>query len=271
VRLIVTRPSAQARTLVQELTALGLDAVALPLIGIEPLAPRDVQALRHAWATLAEQRLVTFVSANAVEHFFAAAPASAAPTAAMTPAALIATAAAAWPLGTWAGSTGPGTTAALRAAHVPPACIKAPAEDAPQHDSEALWQALRGEHWAGARVLIVRGEGGGREWLSDTLRAAGAQVEQLAAYRRTLPAWGAIDTAVLAAADADPGAHVWHFGSSEAVHNLERMAPAGRWRASTACVTHPRIAQAACAAGFSEVRVLAAGSAALARIYRAAA
>jgi uroporphyrinogen-III synthase len=49
-RLIVTRPAAQAEPWVQALRALGFDAVALPLIGIEPLA--DPAPVHEAWRLL---------------------------------------------------------------------------------------------------------------------------------------------------------------------------------------------------------------------------
>lgn len=250
-RLIVTRPIAQAVPAVQELRALGVDAHALPLIGIEALpgagdaaseSPEgDVASeLRRCWATLAERRLVMFVSANAVAHFFAAAGGSA------------------WPPQTLAGSTGPGTTAALMAAGVPASCLREPGPEAGRLDSEALWQRLRDLDWFGASVLIVRGEGG-RDWLAETLRNAGALVEHVAAYRRTLPRLSDEQATLLAAAEADPARHVWHFSSSEAVHNLPRLAPGGGWRTSHAMATHPRIGEAARSVGFTQVQVLAPG------------
>lgn len=56
-------------------------------------------------------------------------------------------------------------------------------------DSEALWQlpALATVlATPGARVLIVRGEGG-REWLAEQLAAQGAEVHYLQLYRRAVP------------------------------------------------------------------------------------
>ncbi|MBI5721219.1 MAG: uroporphyrinogen-III synthase [Burkholderiales bacterium] len=257
-RLLVTRPIEQAEPAVAELRAHGVDAHALPLIGIEalPQAPQGEggaqpsAALRRCWATLADRRLVMFVSANAVMHFFAAAGG------------------AAWPPQALAGSTGPGTTAALLAAGVPPARVREPGPEAGRLDSEALWQRLRDLDWRGSKVLIVRGEGG-RDWLADTLRAAGAQVEQVAAYRRTLPRLGPAEAALLAAAEADPGGHAWLFSSSEAVHNLPRLAPASAWRASFAFATHPRIGEAARAVGFVHVQVLSPGLPALRQAWSA--
>lgn len=259
-RLIVTRPAVQAPDALRELHALGIDAVALPLIGIEPLAGEAAAGggedrrspLGRCWATLAEQRLVMFVSANAVEHFFAAAPAGAS-----------------WPAAVLAGSTGPGTSGALRRFGVPEACLVQPGADAPRLDSEALWEQLRGRPWRQADVLIVRGEGGGRDWFAKTLRSAGARVQIVEAYRRTVPQPGADEAALLAAAQAQPGAFAWHFSSSEAVRNLLHLAPSARWRASVAFATHPRIAEAARAAGFTDVRTPAPGAGALAAAWRA--
>ena len=194
--------------------------------------------------------LAVFVSANAVAHFLAE-PGQPA-----------------WPPGTLAGSTGPGTTAALRQAGVPAACIREPAAGAERLDSEALWQQLRALDWRGARALIVRGEGG-RDWLADTLRAAGAEVEFVTAYRRALPRFDEAQAALLAAAQADPAGHVWHFSSSEAVHHLPRLAPGARWQASAALATHPRIGEAARAIGFGDVQVLAPGLSALLAAWKA--
>ena len=232
-RLIVTRPRAQAAAWVRDLQALGRDAVALPLIDIAPLD--DTGPLRHAWQRLHGYALVMFVSANAVRHFFDAAPA-----------------AARWPAGVLAGSTGPGTSAALRAGGVPEAQLVEPAADTARFDSEALWARLAGRDWAGRRALVVRGEEG-RDWLAGTLRAHGAEVEFLAAYRRGPPQCDAQGRAVLDDARRDPAAWLWLFSSSEAVANLRALAPAADWSRSAAAASHPRIAQAARAAGFGRV------------------
>ncbi len=55
--------------------------------------------------------------------------------------------------------------------------------DTARSDSEHLLQRSTWRRCAGKRVLIVRGDGG-RELLADGLRAAGAGVEPVAAYRR---------------------------------------------------------------------------------------
>jgi hypothetical protein len=66
--VIVTRPAREAVQWVEDLRAAGLDAVALPLIVIEPVA--DAAPLRAAWSHLADYAALMFVSATAVEHFF---------------------------------------------------------------------------------------------------------------------------------------------------------------------------------------------------------
>ena len=235
-RVIVTRPAAQAMPWVQSLQQHGIWAQALPLMEIAPAL--DAAAVTIAWQQLAAARLVMFVSANAVEHFFALRPHGAA-----------------WPRSTQAASPGPGTTRALQEAGVPPPQIVEPAADSPQFDSEALWQVLRTQDWQGAAVQVVRGDGG-RDWLADTLREHGAQVGFVSAYRRTAPTWDAAAQSLLADALARPAAHLWFFSSSESIDHLmthlERSAaalPAG----ARALATHPRIASRAQKAGFAPV------------------
>jgi uroporphyrinogen-III synthase len=113
--------------------------------------------------------------------------------------------------------------------------------------------AARG--WAGRRVLVVRGEDG-RDWLADRLRAEGADVAHVAAYRRAPPQPGTDGQALLDAARAVPARHAFVFGSSEAVAHLRTLCPQADWAAAVAFAGHPRIAEAARAAGFGVVRVL---------------
>jgi len=231
-RVLVTRPAAQAAVWVDRLRATGIDAEALPLIAIVPVADRD--QLTAAWTGLSARRLVVFVSSNAVVHFFAARSPGLA-----------------WPAGVVAAAPGPGTADALRESGVPQAAIVAPASDAQQLDSESLWARLQGRDWRGASVLIVSGEGG-RDWLAERLRQAGATVESLPAYRREAPVFAGDSALCLTQALAD-AAVVWLFSSAEAIANLERAAGAGRFARSRAVATHPRIAERARAAGFGRV------------------
>ncbi len=243
-RLIVTRPAAQAASWVEALRALGIDAQALPLLDVAALD--DAAPLRAAWARLGEFALVVFVSANAVQHFFGARPAG-----------LV------WPERLLAGATGPGTSAAMRGAGLAGDLIVEPAADSATFDSEALWARLAGLDWAGRRVLTVRGEDG-RDWLATALRERGAQPEFLAAYRRLAPRPDAAGQALLLAALADPEQHRWIFSSSEAVQHLGGLAPGADWSRSHAYASHPRIAASARQLGFGVVEEVAPTPAALA-------
>jgi len=231
-RVVVTRPAAQAAVWTERLRERGIDAEPLPLIEIAPLADRS--PLVAAWRAIAGHRLVVFVSANAVEQFFAARPDG------LT-----------WPGDVAAGAPGPGTAEALLAAGCHAAAIVSPAVGAAQFDSEALWERLRGRDWNGARVLVVRGDGG-RDWLGDRLREAGAAVDTVGAYRRIAPAFTGAARERLDAIVASDGV-VWLFSSSEAIANLARAAADARWQDARAVATHPRIAAHARGVGFGVV------------------
>ena len=246
-RVIVTRPAEQATPFVERLRGLGVDAVALPLLTIEPAPDRAL--LQALWQELDRLALVMFVSANAVAHFVAARPAG-------RP----------WPEGVHAGSTGPGTSAALRAAGVPQSLIDEPPPEGP-FDTDTLWQRLRTRDWHGRRVCVVRGEDG-RDWLAEQLRDAGAELRFVAAYRRVAPRWSAEQVALVDQALADPARHGWHFSSSEALGHLLQARAGADWSASLAWATHARIAARAREAGFGQVHELAPGAEALAQWLR---
>lgn len=234
-RVLVTRPERDGRHWVDQLRARGHQALLLPLIAIGP-APQP-QALAEAWLRLAGYRAAMFVSANAVDGFFAAAP----PSTAFAPRA-------------WA--PGPGTRDALLAAGVPRIAIDAPPREAAQFDSESLWQVVSGQLQAGDRLLLVRGadaagRGQGRDWLAQQLAARGVAVDPVAAYTRQSPAWDQAQRALAQAAAGD--GTLWLFSSSEAAQNLRALLPEQDWSRARALVTHPRIADAVHVLGFSEV------------------
>ena len=247
-RVLVTRPAREAERWVNDLQARGLDAQALPLIAIGP-AP-DAAPVQAAWHRLVEgdrggYAAVMFVSANAVHHFFELKPVN------------VGSSWSSFAIDSRAWSPGPGTTAALLAAGVPAASIDAPAADAGQFDSESLWARVAPQVGPGRRVLIVRGAdaGGrssGRDWLAQQIVAAGGQVDVFAAYGRCAPALGAAERERAAQAAGD--GTVWLFSSSEAIAHLRAALPEQDWGAARAVATHPRIAQAARAAGFGAVR-----------------
>ena len=259
-RVIVTRPAREASHWVAQLELRGLAAVALPLIAIGPCTePAAQQALHHARAHVAQggspdrphggyYRALMFVSGNAVAYFFESNRALA-----LIPYGPLAIDTRAW-------SPGPGTARALAAAGVPAGQIDGPAANALQFDSESLWQQVSHQIGPGDRVLIVRGhshgatdaaQGTGRDWLAQHIADAGGQVEFVAAYERVAPVLTAAQVALAQQAAQDGS--VWLLSSSEAVRHLCQALPQQSWQAAQALATHPRIAQAACAAGFGNV------------------
>ena len=241
-RVLVTRPAGEAARWVQGLAECGIDAVALPLIDI--VAEPAGEALDAARTSLAACDAAMFVSAHAATAFLQP----------ISLPALVGVACDAIKTRAWA--TGPGTTAALRRAGWPAERLDAPTADAPQFDSEALWARVRHQAGPGRRVLIVRGGDAcgralGRPWLAEQLQAAGAQVDQVVAYRRVAPVLDAAQRALALSAATDTS--LWLFSSSEAVANLCAALPTQDWRAARALATHPRIAQTAREAGFGSV------------------
>lgn len=231
--VVLTRPRAEAQRWASRLQERGIACVVLPLLSIGP-APQP-EALRQAAAGADGYAALMFVSANAVQGFFAAAPVLQRAR-------------------TWA--PGPATREALLAAGVPAERIDAPAAEAEQFDSEHLWQRVQGQLHAGDRLLLVRGADGegrsqGRDWLAQQLAAAGVQVDTVAAYSRQAPVWDDSEQAAARRAAADGS--LWLFSSSEAVQQLGALLPGQDWTGARALATHPRIAQAAAAVGFGEV------------------
>lgn len=264
-RVIVTRPEDEARDWVEQLAQAGFAAEALPLIAIRPAAQAgDVAALRQAHSALAQYAACLFVSGNAVRHFFKGFWPFIEPGRAQGAMKSIATASP-LPADLRLLAPGPGTAAALRDVGVPASQIDTPALDAEQFDSEALWQQIGSRNWAGQRVLVVRGRAGasgpdvstgepaapGRDWIARQWQAAGAQVDFVCVYERVRPELTAAQRARARAACTD--ASVWLFSSSEAVTNLSASTTPDFGR-GLALATHPRIAQAATAAGWGVVK-----------------
>jgi uroporphyrinogen-III synthase len=235
-RLLVTRPQPQADAWVERLRSHCVDAVALPLLAINAVV--DLSELHTAWHDLPRYALAMFVSPNAVSHFFAARPAECA--------------ARGWPADTRAAATGPGTLQALQMAGVPAALCVAPAHDAEQFDSAALWAQLRGERWSGREVLVLRGDSG-RDEFAALLRAAGAAVHFTQAYRRSAAQLGADERALIERALAQPAQYLWWLSSGEAVGYLPHLVPAADWHAAQALVSHPRIGVRAREVGFGRI------------------
>ncbi|MGF6634356.1 fused uroporphyrinogen-III synthase HemD/membrane protein HemX [Paraburkholderia sp. MM6662-R1] len=263
--VVITRPAGQSSELVEQLEAAGLASLDFPLIDIAPVI--DDAPLCAALASLERYALVVFVSPNAVDHAFARHNDI-------------------WPHALPIGVVGPGSVHALarHGVSAPEHRVISPAagadDESTSFDSESLFAALEAQLGAagleGKRVLIVRGDGG-REWLSERLREAGAEVDAVAAYRRIVPepsigAWARVHE-LLAGTP-----HAWLLTSSEGVRNLHELAhehlTAGeieQLKHAPLVTPHPRIAQTARALGFDRITVSGAGDERIVRALVAAA
>ncbi|MFP4832151.1 fused uroporphyrinogen-III synthase HemD/membrane protein HemX [Paraburkholderia sp. BR10879] len=252
----MTRPAGQSDGLAGRLAQHGMRTLDFPLIAIAPVT--DEAPLRAALGALERYALVVFVSPNAVDRAFAC----------------YASVSSIWPPALPVAVVGPASVAALERHGVaaPEHRVVSPAgageEEPARFDSESLYAALEKtfgvDAFAGKRVLIVRGDGG-REWLAERLREAGAEVETVAAYRRVVPeppiaAW----TQVHALLEGAP--HAWLVTSSEGVRNLDELArehlTAGEiveLRHAPLVAPHPRIAETARSMGFDRITVSGAG------------
>ncbi len=246
-RVIVTRPEREAKRWVGDLSALGIEAVALPLIKVGPVD--DTTEIVHAWRHLSDYAAVMFVSGNAADYFFASKPPWIPDFSAQTESK------------TRAWATGPATARALLRAGVAADQIDAPAPCAGQFDSEALWQLVGPTVRSSQRLLIVRGvdagrdaqteHGTGREWLAHRIAEAGAKAEFVVVYQRSAPEFSVADRQLALQAASDGS--VWLFSSTEAVANLRVRLPEQSWSGARALATHSRIAAAARQAGFGVV------------------
>ena len=255
--VVITRPLAQAAPLAARVAALGRPVVVLPLLDIAALD--DAAPLLAVLADLAAYALVAFVSPNAVDAAFAHIRL--------------------WPPGVALAVLGEGSRAALAVHGVTPASatIISPPDGA-SSDSEHLLKTLDLDALRGRRVLIVRGDHG-RELMAEGLRAAGAEVIQVAAYRRSTPCLTAELGATLRALLAQQ--NDWLVTSSEALRGLLQLlqqldmeggaAAAGGMTAACGApfvvkilqqhliVPHARIAQTASAMGFTCITLTGSG------------
>ena len=237
-RVLVTRPAAQAEAWVEP-AARARHRRRGAAADRDRARPADASALRSSWAGLAACRLVVFVSANAVLHFFAERPRRArlARTASI--------AARARPRHRRCAARGRRAGRLRSSRRRPTRRSSTPSRSG---------RACTARDWRGARVLVVRGDGG-RDWLAERLRRRRARRSTRVSG---LPAPGAGLRAAQRASGSMPrsptATRVWLFSSSEAIANLERAAGTGPLGDARAVATHPRIA--ARARGSASARVV---------------
>jgi uroporphyrinogen-III synthase len=240
--VVITRPLGQARELADRVAALGREALLFPLLDIAPLP--DDSVLRMALTDLERYALVAFVSPNAIDAAFRIVDK--------------------WPAPVALAVVGEGSRQALARYGITDANARIfRPRDVLRTDSQTLLEVLDIEALRGKTVLVVRGETG-RELLADTLRAAGVEVAQVAAYRRTMPELDERRRAQLQALLAVN--NDWIVTSSEALRNLITMTEQvagpeglGRLQMQRLFVPHARIAETAHMLDFHHVILTASG------------
>lgn len=252
--IIITRPWHQAQDLVQAISARFSQArlLSFPLFAIAALD--DLSELHAYQARLGEYALLSFVSPNAIDAWFASMLEH--PDHPELPAGLAISV------------MGAGSRLKLLQWQrvLKDNTVFAPTNPE-QTDSETLLHDLRKLNWQGRRVLIVRGDSG-RELLADGLRALGATVDTVAAYQRLQPVWDAGRKQMLR--DLLEQENLWIITSSEALRNLQQgltllQIPdlVAKLQKQRLIMPHSRIAETAQQLGFSNTRLTASGDAAL--------
>ncbi|MBU3595005.1 uroporphyrinogen-III synthase [Polynucleobacter sp. 86C-FISCH] len=249
--IVVTRPSGQARQLIEVLTraieASGVgkrslpEILSLPLLTIVPKS--DEHLADHIATVLSNADLAIFVSPNAIESVMRLLERD-------------------WqdfskriiPIGVMGGSSHLALKNHGIGLEENPTPIIIP-KDNENWDSEGLWQELQSLqwNWQNKKVVIFKGEGG-RDWLADTLTKAGAAVEAISTYSRVPldldnPAWHLVR-------EMDLSKSLWLLTSSEAVRYLGEVMKdqfTQNLNAASALCPHHNIADAAELIGFGEV------------------
>lgn len=163
-RVVITRARAQAAEFVRSLESLGAEVIAFPTIRI--VDPTDPEPLRRAVREVERFDWALFTSVNGVERFWAALRAAGRDTRALGGVSLCA--------------IGPATAAALEAEGARADLVP------PEYVAESVVEALAAEGaLGGKRILLPRAEVA-RSTLPVELRARGAELVEVAAYR-TVP------------------------------------------------------------------------------------
>lgn len=193
-RVLVTRPREQAGVLAQRLAELGAEPVGFPTIRIVP--PEDFRPLDEAIARLPTYDWVIFTSVNGVRFFWERLVAAGLDAQALARARL--------------GAIGPATAEALaehglRTDYVPQRYV-----------AEAIVEGI--DDVAGQRILLPRADIA-RQALAQELRARGAVVDEVTAYR-TIP----VDSPEEARQTLlDAGVDIATFTSSSTVRNFAAL------------------------------------------------
>ncbi|MCO4836825.1 MAG: uroporphyrinogen-III synthase [Oceanospirillaceae bacterium] len=165
-KVLVTRPFAQAKAMVELLQHHGFEVQHLPCLAIKPVPCESEDGLQSKRLAMALSTFdhVIVISTNAAQHWLD----------------LVQDYWPQWPVGVNWWGMGESTQALLVASGIEAA------RPTTGDTSEALLADLLPQIRMYDKVLIVRGHGG-RETLSDALTAAGAKVDYAQCYQRKMP------------------------------------------------------------------------------------
>lgn len=196
-RILVTRPREQAPELSSLLTAYGAEPLECPTIHIVP--PETWRELDDALAELERYHWLIFTSVNGVRPFMDRLRERGRDARALA--------------GLRICCIGPRTAKAVTAYGLRPDLIPS------EYQAEGLIQAMKGASVGGQRVLIPRAAVA-RELLPEQLRALGAEVRVVIAYRTVLPS---VDVERLKELFRRQEIHMITFTSSSTVRNFARL------------------------------------------------
>lgn len=232
--IVVTRPAGQSVHLAEALQKLGAHPILFPVLTICDLD--DTKPLRDIALRLDDFDFAVFISPNAVDKSLGQVLRQRG-----------------WPPQVRAATVGESSEHAL-ARHG----ITNVLTPRGRFDSEALLELPELQNVAGRRIVIFRGDGG-RELLGDVLRERGAEVEQVACYRRGKPR---NNGAVLLKHWEDRTLDAVTVTSSEGLRNLHEMVGklGQAWlRKTPLFVPHTRIGAQASQLGHGAIHLTGSG------------
>ncbi len=232
--VVITRPAGQATHLAEALVDLGAHPILFPVLSILDLD--DLRPLHDIALQLDDFQIAIFISPNAVFKSLEQVLRHRG-----------------WPPGLRAATVGVSSEQALARHGIDNVLVPAG-----RFDSEALLELPELQDVAGKRIVIFRGDGG-RELLGDTLRERGAEVVQIASYRRGMPP---IDGAVLLKHWENRTLDAITVTSSEGMRNLfDMVGKLGQaWlRKTPLFVPHHRIAVQASMLGLAVIHTTGPG------------
>jgi uroporphyrinogen-III synthase len=189
-RIVVTRPREYGSGLTAELERLGATPLVMPLIRIQPMREADAKVLDAVLSDVTAYDWIVFTSANGVaavqEHLSGKLA------------------------GVKIAVVGPATAAAVRALGLEPAFV--PVNFAAAEIVEGLGEL------ESRRVLLPQADIAD-PWLADQIRAAGASVDAVVAYRTV-----AVDPSAIEAAELESGVDAVVLASGSSARSLAALA-----------------------------------------------